>query len=99
VNLEKAIAEQNIVKTTTFSLDSNNQGHVTNIPFIAERAKTSRVNCDLWLETVKNSDGSTTQQLQYSQVVNIDFSKKGGGVGGLITWPHVSVNTLTKLSD
>jgi hypothetical protein len=92
------IRKQKIVHTTSFSLDSNNQGHVSNIPFISERANTPRFRCDMWLETVDNGDGTTMQQLQYSQNIDMIFHKKFGGLGNIL-WPHVTVNTLTKQCD
>jgi hypothetical protein len=96
--LADAIKEQKIVHTTTFSLDSNNQGHVSNIPFITERATTPRFRCNMWLETVDNGDGTTMQQLQYSQNIDMIFHKKLDGLGNIL-WPHVTVNTLTKQCD
>jgi hypothetical protein len=93
--LADAISEQKIVHTTSFSLDSNNQGNVSSIPFVTQRATTPRFRCDMWLETVDNGDGTTTQQLQYSQNIDIIFQKKFDGLGNIM-WPHVTVNTLTK---
>ena len=40
-----------------------------------------------WIETVKNPDGTTFLQLQYTQRVLLVFN-------GLV-WPHISVATLT----
>ena len=40
-----------------------------------------------WIETVKNADGTTFLQLQYTQRVLLVFN-------GLV-WPHISVATLT----
>jgi hypothetical protein len=96
--LADAIVGQNIVHTTSFSLDSDNQGHVSNIPFISERVTIPRFRCDMWLETVRNKDGTTTQQLQYSQNIDMIFHKKFDGLGNIM-WPHVTVNTLTKQEE
>ena len=99
--LKRVIENQNIVKTTTFSLDSKNEagGGLNNVPFITTFADTTRFRCDCWLETVLNSDNTTTQQLQYTQNIDIVFHKKFPGAkdpDSLITWPHIPVNTLTK---
>jgi len=90
-SLRQLAEKQTILKTTHLSLDSNNRGSVTSVPFLVERANTTRFRSDFWLETL--TDG--TQQLQYSQTMNLEFHKQIGG-DKLVTWPHVTVNTLTK---
>jgi hypothetical protein len=94
--LREAIAGQTILSTTTLTLDSANQGGINNVPFIVRHANASRMQCTFWIETVQISETQTIQQLQYSQNVGLDFHKKFGGVPGLITWPHVNINTLVK---
>ncbi len=94
-NLKEDIAKQTILETTTLSLDSANQGGVTNIPFINRFADATRFQCDYWIETVETEDNKTIQQLQYSQIVDLEFHKKFGKEG-LIIWPHVNINTLRK---
>ena len=37
--------------------------------------------------------------MQYVQVVMLDFFPRRDGLPGRISWPHVSINTLTKVSD
>ena len=37
--------------------------------------------------------------LQYQQVVMMEFFGRRDGLPGRIQWPHVSVNTLEKVSD
>ena len=39
-----------------------------------------------WVETVTNPDGSTFEQLQYTQRVLLNFNG--------LSWPHISVATL-----
>lgn len=94
--LRDDIAGQNIIHTSTFVMDSKNKGGMINIPFIVERADTPRFETIFWIETVKADDGATFQQLQYTQVSDIIFHKKFGA-DGLITWPHINVNTLKKV--
>ena len=94
--LQLAIAGQDIIGTTTLTLDSANHGGIVNIPFINSFADATRFQCTYWIETVRISETQTIQQLQYSQVIDIDFHQKFGEQPGLITWPHANVNTLLK---
>ena len=89
--LQRAATSQNIIRTTHLSLDSNNGGTVSSVPFLLERANTSRFRSDFWIEQLEGGN----EQLQYSQCIDIEFHEKIGG-SGLISWPHVTVNTLTK---
>ena len=79
-------------------IDSDNEGNVSNIPFLQKHAKATNVFSDFWLSTVKMPmSDKTYQQLQYSQNVGIEFHQKFKGKQGLISWPHITVNTLTKV--
>ncbi len=51
-------------------------------------AHTAKMTATFWIETVKRDDGTIFTQIQYSQVVLLDFDK--------LSWPHVSVATLTQ---
>lgn len=93
-DLQKAVADQKITKTTHIELDSRNQGAVTNTDFVKSRADTTGFKTDFWVETVKGKDGKSVEQLQYSEFVDILFHVTEGGE--LIDWPHVMINTLTK---
>ena len=99
--LQTAIAGQNIIKTTHIKLDSKNQGSVTNTPFINANVNTTGFKADFWIEQVLEEDGSITEQLQYSEFVDILFHKQQRKHPGheLISWPHVNVNTLTKVKE
>ena len=84
--------------TVHIALDSENEGTVGNIPFLQKHAKATNVYSDFWLSTVKlPMSDETYQQLQYSQKVGISFHQKFNGKQGLISWPHVTINTLTKI--
>lgn len=86
------------IETVRMTLDSDNEGNVSNIPFLQKHAKATNVFSDFWLSTVKlPMSGKTYQQLQYSQNVGIEFHQKFNGKQGLISWPHITVNTLTKV--
>ena len=96
-NLQRDNNGLEILKTTHIKLDSENQGDVSNIPFLVKHANATRFTCDFWLEKIKlPMSGQTFEQLQYSQTVDIEFHKKFNDEMGLIKWPHVTVNTLTK---
>lgn len=87
-----------IQDTIHMTLDSKNKGSVGNIPFLQKHAMATNVFSDFWLQTIKlPMSGKTSQQLQYSQTVDIEFHQKFNGKEGLIKWPHVTVNTLTKI--
>jgi hypothetical protein len=40
-----------------------------------------------------------SRRLQYLQIVLLDFFPRRDGLPGRISWPHVSINTLTKASS
>jgi hypothetical protein len=95
--LQNAIAGQNITSTTTLVLDTANGGGILNIDFIAATATSTAMQAIFWLETVQPPGGGPLiQQLQYSQVINLEFDVPFGGGQGLITWPHVTINTMVK---
>jgi hypothetical protein len=56
-------------------------GGIVNMPF-------DIANASFWIETVKQADGTTFQQLQYTQTVILNF------LG--VNWPHICVATLIK---
>ncbi|NQZ07287.1 MAG: hypothetical protein HRT35_09005 [Algicola sp.] len=96
-NLQRDNNGLDVIKTTHIALDSDNEGGVINIPFIVKHANATRFTADFWLQTIKlPMSGDNFEQLQYSQTVDIEFHKKFNGEPGLITWPHVTINTLTK---
>ena len=43
--------------------------------------------------------GQPKLRLQYVQVVQLDFFRRFDGGPGRIKWPHVSINTLEKVTD
>ncbi|MCE7991928.1 MAG: hypothetical protein HEP71_08105 [Roseivirga sp.] len=87
-----------VLDSTHIALSSENEGSVDNIPFIKTHANATSAYSDFWLETVKlPMSGENFQQLQYSQNVGIEFHRKFNGKPGLITWPHITINTLAKV--
>lgn len=96
--LKKANQGINIKKTTTLSVDTSTSGGISNIPFIVKHANATSMKCTFWIQEVLQDDGTTKLRLQYSQVVMLDFFPRQDGLPGLIEWPHVSINTLEKVS-
>lgn len=96
-SLQATVKGQNIVRTTTLSVSTENGGGIANIPFVDRNATASAFFCDLWIETVQAANGQRFQQLQYSLQTNIAFIPAFGGTPGtLIMWPHTNVATLVK---
>jgi hypothetical protein len=107
--LSNAIKGQNIISTVVILLDANpidgvsnvpastTVGGITNIPFVNVNANATTISAIFWIETVKNEDGSTFLQLQYTQTVILDFPVFGAPPENPVTplkWPHISVATL-----
>ena len=59
------------------------------------------MNSTFWIQELEELDaaGKPKLRLQYSQVVMLDFFPRRDGLPGLISWPHVSINTLEKVAD
>jgi hypothetical protein len=101
--LRDAIKRQHIVKHTVLEISTLATAELrgsgtSNIAFLegtvpppdtkGPNAHTAKMTATFWIETVKRDDGTTFTQIQYSQVVLLDFDK--------LSWPHVSVATLTQ---
>lgn len=85
----------NIKRTTTLHVDSDiPTGGVVNIPFIVKQANATTMRSTFWISEIDDGENSRLQ-LQYSQLVMLDFFERPDGQG-LIRWPHVSINTLEK---
>lgn len=92
-SLFEALGSETIKTMTTLDFSTTNgTGGILNIPFIQQNINTTRMDSTFWIEEL--SDG--TMQLQYSQNIFLDFPPTGSKV--MVTWPHVTVNTLTKQS-
>jgi hypothetical protein len=97
--LSQAIAAQNIISTTTLRISTiplnppSSGGGTSNIAFLqgaagGPNAQSAKVDAIFWIETVKEPNGKTKLQLQYTQTVLLNFNG--------LSWPHVSVATLVK---
>ncbi|HEY5932737.1 MAG TPA: hypothetical protein VIT63_07460, partial [Nitrospira sp.] len=96
-----------VVKTTVLDVDSTHPtGGVVNIPFVVRQANASVVKSTFWIQELDQKDkyGKPKLRLQYSQLVMLDFFPRvdnlpPGCCPGLIQWPHVSINTMEKVSE
>ncbi|SEI44558.1 hypothetical protein SAMN04487995_0792 [Dyadobacter koreensis] len=95
--LLEAISVQKILSSTNITVNTANQGGISNIPFITKNANTTSFEATFWIETVENpTTGSTFLQLQYSQMIMIEFIPRFQDASKLIQWPHVNINTMIK---
>jgi len=97
--LQQAIAGQTIISTTTLKISTkplnppSSGGGSSNIAFLqgaatGPNAEAAQVDAIFWIETVKDKTENTRLQLQYSQIVLLNFNT--------LSWPHVSIATLLK---
>jgi len=100
--LSKANKGVDIVKTTTLSVDTETEsGGIKNIPFVTKQANAGAMKSTFWIQELAEKDkyGNPKLRLQYSQVVILEFFNRKDQLPGLAQWPHVSINTLEKVSD
>lgn len=99
--LEAATAGQSFTQTTVLDFDTTHPtGGIKNIPFVVRKADAASMRSTFWIqELAPEPDGLVVLQMQYVQVVMLDFFPRRDGLPGRISWPHVSINTLTKVSD
>lgn len=92
--LQETIKNQKITSLTTLDLSTKNAtGGVLNTPFIQTNINATQVDSTFWIETLADN----TLQLQYSQNINLIFPPTGSNV--MVNWPHITVNTLTKINS
>lgn len=94
--LKAAIAGQDIISTTTLQVSTKPTksvvgGGTSNTAFLqgnagGPNAVSAEVSATFWIELVKGTPNF--HQLQYSQLVLLNFNG--------LSWPHVTVGTLTK---
>jgi hypothetical protein len=80
-----------VVSTTILQVSTNDSapvigGGTSNTAFLINNADAVRVDATFWLQTLKGGSGPTV--LQYSQIVLLNFNG--------LSWPHVTVGSLTK---
>ncbi|AOK63376.1 hypothetical protein WK43_04040 [Burkholderia ubonensis] len=72
---------------------ANGSGAVTNIGFEQQHANVAGYDFTYWLESL--DQGNSYTQLQYSQTITLKIPM----AGNTVSFPHVTVNTLTKKSS
>jgi hypothetical protein len=91
-----------VARTTTLTVDSTRQdGGVVNIPFVVKQAEPVSMKSTFWIQELKAKDskGRPKLRLQYSQIVILDFFRpREDGHPDRARWPHISINTLEKVS-
>jgi hypothetical protein len=92
---QQAAMGKSITATTELSISTTNQGGITNIAMVQNNTPTTQFDATWWIETVVDSAGNTTQQLQYSQRTLMSFPISSDAPGTTIVWPHININTLT----
>jgi hypothetical protein len=97
--LTAAIDGQVITNTTVLIISTKPEpvpgGGTANTAFLGSASNPPGGNADavemdaiFWIETVEDEDGASFQQLQYTQLVQLDFNG--------LRWPHVTVATMRK---
>jgi hypothetical protein len=99
--LDLGNAGVNVTRTTVLELDTSNPtAGISNIPFVERQADASSMKSTFWIqELAPDTDGVVALRMQYLQIVMLDFFPRRDGLPGKIGWPHVSINTLTKVSE
>lgn len=88
VALTDALAHADVIYTVVLSASSR-QGGVASVPFVRDNTHVGLIETVYWVETIRTPQGGAYLRLQYSRTVLLNF------VG--MTWPQVSVGTLTKV--
>jgi hypothetical protein len=97
--LQKGIAGKTIKNTTVLAISTKHTpikgGGTANTAFLEAatfppggNAKAVEVDVVFWIEAVEGTGGAITLQLQYTQLVQLDFNG--------LRWPHITVATLHK---
>lgn len=100
--LELANQASPVARTTVIELDTAGEpGGIRNIPFVVKQANAVSMKSTFWVNELeaKDAQGNPKLQLQYAQIVMLEFFDRFDGLPGRIAWPHVSINTLEKKSD
>lgn len=72
---------------------------IRNIPFVVRQADTTSMNSTFSLYEVEDSEtGELRYFMQYVQNVILDFIARPDGHPGLARWPHISINTMERVS-
>jgi hypothetical protein len=92
-----------VTQTIVLQVSTQNMGGMSNIASLRPSSTQidvipTQFDATFWLETLKDENGNTFQQLQYSQRVLLEFPVQQDQPGQTIVWPHINVNTLTMVT-
>ena len=90
-----------VKRTARLHVDSTlDHAGIRNIPFVVRQADASAMNSTFLIYEVEDADtGQTRHFMQYVQNVILDFIGRPDGHPGQARWPHVSINTMERVSD
>lgn len=71
-------------------------GGAENLSFLQQNATTTLVYATFWLEKLTHPDQPTISQLQYAQMVMLNFPAFTIPGQPPFAWPHITVGTLKK---
>jgi hypothetical protein len=71
-------------------------GGAENLPFLETNADTALVYATFWIEKVSHPQRPQFMQLQYAQMVLLNFPANGIPAKLNFSWPHITVATLRK---
>ena len=100
--LREANQGVDIVRTTVLDVDTQAAtGGIDNIPFVVRQADSSSMRSIFWIQELAETDdqGLPKLRLQYLQIVMLDFDPRTSGLPGRIVWPHISINTMHKVTE
>ncbi|MEP1933476.1 MAG: hypothetical protein ABJJ37_19560, partial [Roseibium sp.] len=73
---------------------------IINTPFVVRQADAAAMNSTFLIYEIEDSEtGQNRYFLQYAQNVILDFIGRPDGHPGRARWPHVSINTMERVSD
>lgn len=77
-----------------------NHSGIVNIPFIVRQADAIAMNSTFLIYEVEDKDTEKMRYfMQYVQNVILDFIGRPDGHPGRARWPHISINTMERVSD
>ncbi len=90
-----------VKRSTVLHIDSTrDHAGIRNIPFVVRQANATAMNATFTIMEVEDTEsGRTRLFLQYVQNVILDFIGRPDGHPGLARWPHISINTMEKVSE
>jgi hypothetical protein len=92
----------NVKRTTELHTDTTLlEGGIVNIPFIERQADAAEMRSTFWIMELDEPglNGAPKLVMAYTQFIFLDFFPRPRGQGGLIRWPHISINMMEKIEE